>query len=58
MKRTLVLVTLVPVLLSAVWLGNRARTQVAVTRVVDRIDEMLGHLDVRREEIDQAVVSL
>lgn len=58
MKRNLVLMALVPVLLSAVWAGNRARTQVAVTKVVDRIDEMLGHLDVRRQEIDQAVVSL
>ena len=60
MKRTWILLAVVPALLSAVWAatGSRARTQVAMTKVVDRIDEMLGHLDVRRQEIDQAVVSL
>ena len=38
MKRTWILLAVVPALLSAVWAatGSRARTQVAMTKVVDR----------------------
>ncbi len=49
---------IIGLLLLAIFIGCEARSQVAADKIKDRIDAMLGKLDVKRKKIDNEMKSL
>jgi hypothetical protein len=60
MKRLFLFLLLVPVGAAVIWSmeGCGARTEVAVARVAEQIDDLLGRLDVKRTAIERSLATL
>ena len=60
MKRLFLFILLVPVGAVVIWSmgGCGARTEVAVGKVAEQIDDLLGRLDVKRAEIKRSLATL
>jgi len=60
MKRLFLFLLLVPVGAAVIWSmgGCGARTEVAVGKVAEQIDDLLGRLDVKRTEIKRSLATL
>ena len=60
MKRLFLFLLLVPVGAAVIWSmgGCGARTEVAVAKIAEQIDDLLGRLDVKRTEIERSLATL